>query len=212
MHFIRTIKSEKEYNLNGEMWYASDIIEAVKADIQNIIDENTLPVEIEDIEIIGSYTRGENTPESDLDVLVQYSGDLSDDDFFNIIIEENLSLCGVKIDINPINSAKDSIENFKERNKGFTKKKSKRNKNKVDGPWFDFDGKGPYIVNIYVISKFSNIPEIDNLQKIFNNKIQAIEFAQIKFNKLCLKYSNEYNIEVSVYDNEHNLIKEFKNY
>ena len=51
MHFIRTIKSEKEYNLNGEMWYVSDIINAIKEDIQNIIDENTLPVEIEDIEI-----------------------------------------------------------------------------------------------------------------------------------------------------------------
>ena len=67
--------------------------------------------------------RGENVSGSDLDVLVQYSGDISDDSLFNILAEEDLSLNGVKIDINPINSAKDSIEDFKERNKGFTKRK-----------------------------------------------------------------------------------------
>lgn len=121
MHFIRVLKSEQELNLNGKKYAVSDIIEAVKVDIQNVIDENSLPVEIEAIEIIGSYERGENTPKSDLDVLVQYSGDLSDDSLFNILSEEPLELNGVKIDINPINSAKDSIEDFKERNKGFSK-------------------------------------------------------------------------------------------
>jgi len=123
MHFIRTIKSEKEYNLNSEIFLESDLINIVKADIERIIEENDLQIEIDDIEIIGSYTRGENTSESDLDVLVQYSGDISDDSLFNILAEEDLSLDGVKIDINPINSAKDSIEDFKERNKGFTKRK-----------------------------------------------------------------------------------------
>lgn len=123
MKFIKLIKSEKKYNLNGEIFTESDLINIVKEDLRVIIEENNLDVEIEGIELIGSYIRGENTPESDLDVLVQYSGDLRDDDFFNIIVEENLSLCGVKIDVNPINSAKDSIEDFKERNKGFTKRK-----------------------------------------------------------------------------------------
>ena len=123
MKFVKLIKSEKEYNLNGEIFTESDLINIIKEDLRVIIEKNNLDVEIEDIELIGSYTRGENTSESDLDVLVQYSGDLRDDDFFNIIVEENLSLCGVKIDVNPINSAKDSIEDFKERNKGFTKRK-----------------------------------------------------------------------------------------
>jgi len=123
MHFIRTIKAEKQYNLNGEMWYISDIIDVVKEDIQNIIKEYSLPVEIENIEIIGSYTRGENTSESDLDILLQYSGDIKDDSLFDILSAESLELNGIKIDINPINSAKDSIEDFKERNKGFTKRK-----------------------------------------------------------------------------------------
>lgn len=123
MKFIKLIKSEKKYNLNGEIFTESDLINIVKEDLRVIIEENKLDIEIEDIELIGSYTRGENTSESDLDVLVQYSGDLRDDDFFNIILEENLSLCGIKIDINPINSAKDSIQDFKERNKGFSKRK-----------------------------------------------------------------------------------------
>ena len=123
MHFIRTIKAEKEYNLNGEIFKESDLINIVKEDLRVIIEENDLQIEIEDIEIIGSYTRDENTSESDLDVLVQYSGDISDDSLFNILAEEHLELNGIKIDINPINSAKDSIEDFKERNEGFTKRK-----------------------------------------------------------------------------------------
>ena len=123
MHFIRTIKAEKEYNLNGEIFKKSDLINIVKEDLRVIIEENDLQIKIDGIEIIGSYTRGENTSESDLDVLVQYSGDISDDSLFNILAEEHLELNGIKIDINPINSAKDSIEDFKERNKGFTKRK-----------------------------------------------------------------------------------------
>lgn len=123
MHFIRTIKAEKEIDLNGEMWYISDIISSVEADIQNIIDENDLQIEIERLELIGSYMRDENTSGSDLDILLEYSGNISDDSLFNILSEENLELNGIKIDINPINIAKDSIEDFKERNKGFTKRK-----------------------------------------------------------------------------------------
>ena len=111
------------YNLNGEIFSESDLINIVKEDLRVIIEENNLDVEIEAIELIGSYMRGENVSGSDLDVLVQYSGDISDDSLFNILAEEDLSLNGIKIDINPINSAKDSIEDFKERNKGFSKRK-----------------------------------------------------------------------------------------
>lgn len=203
MHFIRTIKSEKEYNLNGEMWHASDIINAIREDIQNIIDENTLPVEIEDIEIIGSYTRGENTPESDLDVLVQYSGDLSDDSLFNILSEEPLELSGVKIDINPINSAKDSIEDFKERNKGFSKKKSSETY---------------YISKLVTLNPDNTIIE-DNSKgtEKFTDKEKAIKRGQAIYNQLMGYYNkrrrlNRYNISIDVFDNEHNLIKQFKNY
>lgn len=123
MKFVKILRSEKEIELNGNMWYISDIISSIKADIENIIEENDLDIKIEDIELIGSYTRGENVPSSDLDVLVQYSGDISDDFLFNIISEYNLELDGIKVDVNPINSAKDSIEDFKERNKGFTKRR-----------------------------------------------------------------------------------------
>lgn len=131
MHFIRTIKKiikakqelKTKLDLNGQEYTISDIISSVEADIQNIIDENDLQIEIERLELIGSYMRGENTSGSDLDVLLEYSGNISDDSLFNILSEENLELNGIKIDINPINIAKDSIEDFKERNKGFTKRK-----------------------------------------------------------------------------------------
>lgn len=203
MHFIRILKSEQKLNLNGEIFSEFDIINSVKADIERIIEENDLQIKVDTIELIGSYMRGENVSGSDLDVLVQYSGDISDDSLFNILAEEDLSLNGVKIDINPINSAKDSIEDFKERNKGFSKKKS---------------SEGYYISKLVTLNPDNIIIE-DNSQgtEKFADKKQAIKRGQAIYNQLMGYYNkrrrlNRYNISIDVFDNEHNLIKQFKNY
>lgn len=70
--------------------------------------------------------------------------------------------------------------------------------------------KGPYIVVFYAINNFSNNPVINNLEKEFSNKDQAISFAKNKFNELKKKYDKSYYITVSVYDSNRNLIKYFK--
>lgn len=88
-----------------------DIQEMVKGDVMNILEENDIdPSEFnfEDIRIYGSYSTGKNKQGSDLDLLVQYSGDMSEDAAFNMLNESGLTLTDkngqeVKIDINPIN-------------------------------------------------------------------------------------------------------------
>lgn len=88
-----------------------DIQEMVKGDVMNILEENDIdPSEFnfEDIRIYGSYSTGKNKQGSDLDLLVQYSGDMSEDVAFNMLNESGLTLTDkngqeVKIDINPIN-------------------------------------------------------------------------------------------------------------
>ena len=90
-----------------------NIQDTVKADIMNILQENGIEeseFNFEDIRIFGSYSTGKNKKGSDLDLLVQYSGDMREDDAFNMLNAEKLSIYDkngkkVKIDINPINTA-----------------------------------------------------------------------------------------------------------
>ena len=85
-----------------------------------------------------------------------------------------------------------------------------KKKKEIQNPWLDFEGKGPYIVVIYVISQFSNNPEINNSQNEFTNKMQAITYASNKFKELKSKYDISFSIKIEVWDNNHNLIKKFE--
>ena len=85
-----------------------------------------------------------------------------------------------------------------------------KNKKQLQNPWLDFEGQGPYTVVIDVISRFSNNPEINNLQTEFTNKMQAVAYASNKFKELKLKYDKSFSICVGVWDNNHNLVKKFE--
>lgn len=60
-----------------------------------------------DIKIIGAKVYGSRaknlaTDDSDLDVVLEYKGNIREDDFFNLLNDENLIIEGIKVDINPI--------------------------------------------------------------------------------------------------------------
>ncbi len=92
---------------------AENITSYIKADIQNILDENNVDeseFKLEDIKIYGSYSTSTNKKGSDLDFLVQYSGTMKEDVAFNMFADNNLSITDkngndVKVDLNPINSS-----------------------------------------------------------------------------------------------------------
>ena len=91
----------------------ADLLEMLKGDIQNILDENEITEDefnLEDLRFYGSYTTGKNKSTSDLDVVVQYSGSLREDSAFDLLHSEPLSWTDINgrevaIDINPINSS-----------------------------------------------------------------------------------------------------------
>jgi len=58
-------------------------------------------IRIRQIILTGSRTRGYEQDNSDLDVLIFYTGDIKEDDFFNILASSPLEICGVKVDFNP---------------------------------------------------------------------------------------------------------------
>ncbi|MDY4555455.1 MAG: helicase-related protein [Prevotella sp.] len=108
--------------LNGEEKSVGDIEDTVMGHVQRIIDEGGFDAEIVGVKVIGSYMRGEQTSESDLDVLVEYRGKAKEDALFDALAEEGLDINGVNVDINPITKGKSgTIEEFIKRNAGFSK-------------------------------------------------------------------------------------------
>ena len=108
--------------LNGEEKSVGDIENTVMEHVQRIIDEGGFDAEIVGVKVIGSYMRGEQTSESDLDVLVEYRGKAKEDALFDALAEEGLDINGVNVDINPITKGKSgTIEEFIKRNAGFSK-------------------------------------------------------------------------------------------
>lgn len=61
---------------------------------------------IEDIYIIGSRIHGTHKENSDLDVLIEYDSNCREDSLFTYLNEENIELCDVAVDINPISIRK----------------------------------------------------------------------------------------------------------
>ena len=110
-----TIDNSKNTNSNIEKHFGNsveNITQNVKSDILNILNDNGLDkseFKFEDIRIYGSYSKGNNKETSDLDFIVQYSGSMREDDAFNMLNDEKLTIEDVngrivEIDINPINA------------------------------------------------------------------------------------------------------------
>lgn len=108
-----------EQRIQGlEHWTRTQIKKAVREYIEDIVSTNGLDFKIVDMEIVGSRTRGTATLGSDLDVVVQYTGELKEDraqDSFNY---ERLRLDSIEVDIL---STREPLKKWLERHKGYVK-------------------------------------------------------------------------------------------
>jgi len=85
---------------------AGEIEQSVWDYIDSKTQENALDVQIEDVVVTGSRSRGLEQSGSDLDVIVEYKGSEREDSLFEILHEDNLTIGGVPVDINPIKEEK----------------------------------------------------------------------------------------------------------
>lgn len=71
--------------------------------ISDVFTDIGIDVEIIDVEIYGSRTRGEAKADSDLDVKVKYKGAEKEYALFNILNDDDSALYidGIRVDINP---------------------------------------------------------------------------------------------------------------
>ena len=78
----------------------------VYAYVQSQIDEYGLDAQIVDVVVSGSRCRGIEQENSDLDVVVEYTGSTREDDLFNMLHEDSIYIAGIQVDINPITESR----------------------------------------------------------------------------------------------------------
>ena len=101
---FRAKTEELFHSLDGQS--AEDIEKTVYAYVQSQIDEYGLDAEIVDVVVAGSRCKGIEQENSDLDVVVEYTGSTREDDLFNMLHEDSIYIAGIQVDINPITEGK----------------------------------------------------------------------------------------------------------
>lgn len=106
---------------------ATEIEELVEEYVTSKLSENDFDASVRGVVISGSRCRGLEGKASDLDVVVELSGDESEDDLFNLLHEDNFKIGGVPVDINPITKYKSgTLEEYLPSVKKYLEEKSRR--------------------------------------------------------------------------------------
>jgi predicted nucleotidyltransferase len=101
---FRAKTDELFHNLGDQN--ADSIEKTVAAYVQSQIDEYDIDAQIVDVVVSGSRCRGLEHDYSDVDVVVEYTGGIREDNFFDMLHEDGLYIGGVSVDINPITEGK----------------------------------------------------------------------------------------------------------
>lgn len=84
----------------------NDIEQDILIYLQSKIKGYGLEIDIIDLALSGSRCRGLEKDGSDLDVIVEYEGNIPEDALFNIFHEDCFAIGGITVDINPIKYGK----------------------------------------------------------------------------------------------------------
>lgn len=131
---VKAAKPQKEKPVQGIEGYSRDEIKGIVADhINDVMRDNDIHAEIIGLDIHGSRNRHDARPDSDLDVVVEYSGDIREDDMFNALNgeEDALSINGIKVDINPIRKEETGdLQGYMKQSEEYDREKSEHAKQK----------------------------------------------------------------------------------
>lgn len=98
-------RTEKYFHSIGSIT-PQDIEDIIFSHAISTMDECGIDAEIINVVLSGSRCRGIENMDSDIDVVVEYRGDINEDVLFNILNESCLEIGGISVDINPINEHK----------------------------------------------------------------------------------------------------------
>lgn len=104
----------------------ADIEETVLAYAQSAAEEAGYEVKLRAARVYGSRTAGVEKEGSDVDVVLEFEGEIREDAFFDLLHEDGLTLAGMPVDINPITAEKTgTIEEFLARANEYLEEKVK---------------------------------------------------------------------------------------
>lgn len=108
-----------------EGYTAEEVIDIITPEIENILNENGVDnAAIAEVWLHGSRMRGDAKRNSDLDAVLFYKGDAREDDLFNIIADNAITIDGVKVDVNPIRIESDEdITRYKQKSQQYDAEK-----------------------------------------------------------------------------------------
>ena len=123
---------ESNRKVGGTPYTEQEIYDGLEWDIMDLLNEADIADEVEILELWchGSRMRGDFRPDSDIDVVVFYKGNIKEDALFNILNDEHErgTMDGYIIDLNPIQVRnKSDIERYKKKSEEYdlTKKVTK---------------------------------------------------------------------------------------
>lgn len=99
---VADFRARTEDNFKFYNFKPVEVENIVKDFVQKVFEENGITAEIGSAAVTGSRSRGLENADSDIDVVIEIDSDLKEDALFNIIHDEELTLEGYTIDINPI--------------------------------------------------------------------------------------------------------------
>ena len=96
-------ESSEEKPIAGLEGYThQEVKDIVRREVEQIFSDADIDAEIVDMEIHGSRTRGDARPDSDLDIVLEYKGDMKEYAMFNAINDTPIEIEGIQVDVNPI--------------------------------------------------------------------------------------------------------------
>ena len=130
VEFYDFVNNSRQQNdiIQGLETYSRDEIKSLtRAYIENAMSEAGITAEIAGMEIHGSRNRGDANIDSDLDIVVEYKGDVREDDMFNALNDTDnpFTIEEIAIDINPIRAEESgTLEDYMARSREYDKSKT----------------------------------------------------------------------------------------
>ena len=125
---LEYITESKNRRIGGTSFLEQDLYDCIKYDIEQLLEDAYLQDDVNIIELWahGSRMRGDFRPDSDIDIVVFYEGDIKEDALFNILNDghERGTFEGHIVDLNPIKVRNWSdINRYKQKSAKYDKEK-----------------------------------------------------------------------------------------